>query len=42
VPGQDTNMLLLPVWQFRGESNQGHGVTMWVPAVAPEYFANNP
>jgi hypothetical protein len=38
VPGQDTALLLLPVWQFSGQSNQGQGVTLWVPAVLPEYF----
>jgi hypothetical protein len=38
VPGQDMTLLHLPVWQFSGESDQGHKVTIWVPAVMPEYL----
>ena len=39
-PGQDASLLLLPVWQFDGRTGQGQDVTLWVPAVAPEYFEN--
>ena len=42
VPGQDTALLLLPVWQFDGQTGQGQDVTLWVPAVLPEYFENQP
>ncbi len=38
VPGQGMTLLLLLVWRFGGESEQGHPVTFWVPAVMPEYL----
>lgn len=38
VPGEEMTLLLLPVWRFDGESNQGHTITFWVAAVEPEHM----
>lgn len=41
-PWLDTSFLLLPVWKFSGETDQGHQVIFWVPAVEPQYLQTPP